>query len=155
MAALVVRKATAGDATALAALRLRAVTDGQAEAAVLRDEFTLWFASWAREHLATHMPFIAELDGEAVGVAWLLVAQRVPGLPQLTRLCGDVQSVYVSHERRGSGTGTALLSAVLDEARALGLEHVTVHANDRAAALYLRAGFRNDEHWLSWSPAAH
>jgi hypothetical protein len=41
---------------------------------------------------------------------------------------------------------------VLTEAGELALEHVTVHSNDRATPLYLRAGFEHDQRWLRWEP---
>ena len=36
------------------------------------------FSAWVRDHVATHVPFVAEVDGDAVGMAWLMVADRVP-----------------------------------------------------------------------------
>ena len=63
-----------------------------------------------------------------------------------------MQSVYVAPERRGGGVGVALMRAVLDEARALELEHVTVHSSSRALSLYRGAGFEHEEHWLRWLP---
>lgn len=110
------------------------------------------FSAWVREHQSTHLPFLAEVDDTAVGIAWLMVAERVPGPGQRYRCCGDVQSVYVIPALRDRGIGAALLAALLAEARGLGLEHVTVHTNERALPLYLRAGFLHDQRWLRWEP---
>jgi GNAT superfamily N-acetyltransferase len=107
------------------------------------------FGAWIRDH-PTHLPFLAELDGAAVGMAWLMVAERVPAPMQPLRRCGDVQSVFVVPQLRDRGIGAALLQAILAEAMALGLEHVTVHANDRAVPFYRRAGFEPDQTWLRW-----
>jgi ribosomal protein S18 acetylase RimI-like enzyme len=76
----------------------------------------------------------------------------VPTPSRLDRRTGDVQSVYVVPEARGAGVGTALLDAVLREARDRELMLVTVHANERAASLYLRSGFRDGQLWLEWLP---
>ncbi|GAA2368183.1 GNAT family N-acetyltransferase [Dactylosporangium salmoneum] len=85
-------------------------------------------------------------------MAWLMIAERVPGPGQPCRRCGDVQSAYVVSELRGSGIGAALLDSVLAQAGKLALEHVTVHSNDLAAPLYLRSGFQHDQRWLRWEP---
>ncbi|HTJ39732.1 MAG TPA: GNAT family N-acetyltransferase [Dactylosporangium sp.] len=147
-----VRKATVDDSAALAGLRWRATSEHLEYSELDREAFVGSFGAWVGEHLSTHLPFIAEVDDEPVGVAWLMIAERVPGPGQPCRRCGDVQSVYVVPELRGSGIGAALLEPVLTEAGELALEHVTVHSNDRATPLYLRAGFEHDQRWLRWEP---
>ncbi len=97
---------------------------------------------WWAGHQASHVPFLAVLaSGSAVGMAWLAITARVPRPGGWGRLCGDIQSVYVVPEHRSAGIGTALIGAVARHADALDLEHVTVHANQRARSLYERAGF--------------
>ncbi|GAA4243845.1 GNAT family N-acetyltransferase [Dactylosporangium darangshiense] len=147
-----VRKATLDDGAALAGLRWRVTSEHPEYGELDREAFVDSFVAWISEHLSTHLPFIAEVDDELVGVAWLMIAERVPGPGQPCRRCGDVQSVYVVPELRGTGIGAALLDAVLAEAGKLALEHVTVHSNDRATPLYLRAGFEQDQRWLRWEP---
>lgn len=147
-----VRKATLDDAAALAGLRWRATSQDSGHSGTDRDAFVDSFAAWVGDHLTTHLPFIAEVNGDLAGMAWLMVAERVPGPGQPGRRCGDVQSVYVTPELRGDGIGAALMDAVLAEAGKLALEHVTVHSNDRATPLYLRAGFQHDQRWLRWEP---
>lgn len=56
----------------------------------------------------------------------------------------DLEHLYVIPERRGQGIGAALIDAVRAEARRTGCHKLTVGTapgNDRAAALYLKAGF--------------
>jgi GNAT superfamily N-acetyltransferase len=146
-----VRRAAAGDAAALAGLRWRA-TEGAGYRRPDHGAFVESFSAWVSEHRSSHLPFIAEVDDAVAGMAWLMVAERVPGPGQPRRRCGDVQSVDVVPELRDRGIGAALVAALLAEARKLGLEHVTVHANDRALPLYLGAGFRPDQYWLRWEP---
>jgi GNAT superfamily N-acetyltransferase len=145
---VIVRKGTLDDAAALAALRWTAAEDSDAGREVFVDSFVAWF----RDHASTHLPFIAEVGDEVVGIAWLMVAERVPGPARRYRRFGDVQSVYVMPKLRGKGIGTALLVALLAEAGRLELEHVTVHSGDRAVTLYQRAGFQHDPRWLRWLP---
>jgi GNAT superfamily N-acetyltransferase len=147
---VIVRKAAAADTATLAGFRLEALAEGGGDAAPDGDGFVESFAAWVCDHLATHLGFVAEMDEDVVGMAWLMVAERVPSPERESRRFGDVQSVYVMPSLRGHGIGTALLEAVLAEAERLGLEHVTVHANDRALRLYQRAGFESDHRWLRW-----
>lgn len=143
-----VRRASVQDAAVLAGLRYRSIDDSAKPAeGPFVDAFLAWFAA----QTATHVAFLAEVDGDAAGVAWLLVAERVPSSGRRRRF-GDVQSVYVLPELRNQHIGAALLAAVLTEARRLELEHVTVHSSDRAVPLYQRAGFRPERTWLSWEP---
>ncbi len=137
---LSVRAATIDDAAALAELRLAGDTD--------RD-YARRFATWMAAHASTHLPFVAVEGTDVIGVAWLALAERVPSPERPQRRCGDVQSVYVRPDRRDRGVGTALMAAVLAEARRRGLEHVTVHSSVRAVRLYERAGFGHDPQWLS------
>jgi ribosomal protein S18 acetylase RimI-like enzyme len=55
-----------------------------------------------------------------------------------------VDGIFVAPEHRGSGVGTALLDAIMDEARKRGYREVrldVVDTNPRARALYLNYGF--------------
>ncbi len=112
------------------------------------------FAAWVAAHAESHLPFVAEVDGTVVGSAWLHVAERVPGNESLDRRYGDVQSVMVREEHRNQGIGAALMTAILAEARAQGLLHVTVHSGRRAVDFYLRNGFSHHRQILLWEPAS-
>jgi GNAT superfamily N-acetyltransferase len=147
-----VREATAADAAALGGLRWRELTEERGYTGTDRVAFLDLFSTWVINHLSTHLPFLAEMDDEVVGMAWLMVADRVPTPARQLRRCGDVQSVYVVAELRDSGIGAALLEAVLAEARKLDLEHVTVHSSERALPFYQRVGFQHDQRWLRWRP---
>ncbi|MEO3771282.1 GNAT family N-acetyltransferase [Micromonospora sp. B9E7] len=147
-----VRAGTPADAVALAGLRWRRLTEEDGYPGNDHDDFVELFATWVTEHLSTHRPFVAEVDGDVVGMAWLMVADRVPAPTRRHRRTGDVQAVYVVPELRNSGIGAALLTVMLAEARELGLEHVTVHSSERAVRLYQRAGFQHGPTWLSWQP---
>lgn len=101
--------------------------------------------AFAAAHAATHRCVVAEADGAIVGMAWVALTDRPPTPDDLSRVAGDVQSVYVVPALRGSGTGARLLAALLDHARAVGCNYVRVHSSSRAIPLYARAGFGVDE----------
>lgn len=145
-----VRRATAADAPALGRLRWRWRIEERGEAGVNRSSFLDFFTAWMLDHRATHLPFLAEVDGRIAGMAWLMLTSRVPSPQFMDRRTGDVQSVYVVPELRDNGVGAALVGAVLKEARDRELEHVTVHSSDRAVPLYLRSGFEDGQRWLQW-----
>lgn len=147
-----VRQAAEVDAAALGGLRWRRLTEEGGYTGTDRADFLALFASWMADHVSTHLPFLAEVDGEVVGMAWLMVGDRVPTPERRLRRSGDVQSVYVVPELRDSGIGAALLESVLVAARSLDLEHVTVHSSGRAVPFYQRVGFQHDQRWLRWQP---
>ncbi|MEE6263336.1 GNAT family N-acetyltransferase [Plantactinospora sonchi] len=148
-----VRRAVAEDSPALARLRWQH-SEERGHQDLERVAFLDHFTSWTLDHLGTHLAFLAEVDGRLVGMAWLMLADRVPSPRRPDRRTGDVQSVYVVPELRNAGVGQALLDAVLAEARNRELEHVTVHSSDRAVPFYLRRGFRDAPTWLDWVPEA-
>jgi GNAT superfamily N-acetyltransferase len=139
---VIVRIADVADAAALA--ELQDIEPGKLAA----------FADWVAAHGGAHLPFVAEVDGCVVGAAWLLVAERVPRNGSLDRRSGDVQSVMVRAEYRNQGIGATLMAAILAEARARDLSHVTVHSGRRAVDFYLRNGFSHHRQLLLWEPAA-
>ncbi|MEU4157206.1 GNAT family N-acetyltransferase [Actinoplanes sp. NPDC026670] len=139
---MIVRMAGPADVTALAEFREIGQSDLPA------------YAEWVATHQETHLPFVAEAGGRVIGSAWLHVAERVPGNGAMDRWYGDVQSVMVREEHRNQGVGAALMAAILAEAAARGLLHVTVHSGRRAVGFYLRNGFEHHRQLLLWEPDA-
>ncbi|QXC61922.1 GNAT family N-acetyltransferase [Aquihabitans sp. G128] len=103
--------------------------------------FTADLGDWLDDHAETHLGFVAEVDGEVVGIAFLAVVERVPGPGVWDRRSGYVQSVYVDPAHRGHGLGRRLVDAVVGEAGTGGLQYVSVHPSERSFPLYERAGF--------------
>ncbi|GIE83085.1 N-acetyltransferase [Actinoplanes philippinensis] len=145
-----VRRAAEADATALAGLRRRRATEDHGHQGGDPDDLAAAMGDFMRGHPG-HRAFVAEAAGAVVGMAWLAVLDRVPTADRHTRRGGDVQSVFVVPELRDRRVGALLMAAVLDEARSLGLEHVTVHSSPRAVAFYERNGWSHDPEWLAWA----
>ncbi|MCY1138050.1 GNAT family N-acetyltransferase [Actinoplanes sp. Pm04-4] len=135
------RRATDADVPALAELREINQADYDT------------YAQWVTAHAETHLAFVADRDGSVAGCAWLHIAERHPGPGSFNRRYGDVQSVMVREEHRNQGVGSALMAAILAEARARSLQHVTVHSGRRAVDFYLRNGFTHHRQILLWEPA--
>lgn len=140
-----VRQAGPGDTAALARLR---VLWGEEWGAADDGSFATMFADWVRDNAATHTAFVAVHDGEVVGMAWLAQYRRPPSPERGARVHGDVQSVYVLPSCRDGGVGAALVAALVDEGRRLGLHRLTVQSSERAVPLYARAGFASSERLL-------
>lgn len=125
-----VRSSTPTDFEMIAALRWSWIVDENGTPGVVeRDVFVQEFVAWAHTNSATHHPFVAEVEGQVVGMAWLALYPRVPSPRALTRITGDVQSVYVVPELRDQGIGSRLIAATVDAATALGVEIMVVHSS--------------------------
>ncbi|MGW3855800.1 GNAT family N-acetyltransferase [Micromonospora arida] len=148
-----VRRASDADAPALAGLRWRRAIQERGYQGDNLDEFVATLGNLMRGH-PEHRAFVAEAAGEVIGMAWLAVLDRVPTTNKYARRGGDVQSVFVVPELRDRRVGARLMSAVLNEARRLELEHVTVHSSTRAVPFYERNGWGHDPEWLSWASEA-
>src|SRR5262245_59396792 len=92
--AVTVRLGDDADAAALAGLRWRRATQERGYQGDNLDEFVATLGEWMRGH-PEHRAFVAEAGGEAVGMAWLAVLDRVPTASEYVRRSGDVQSVFV------------------------------------------------------------
>ena len=128
------------DLTALAGLRFRWRQEEGGESGDL-GTFAPAFAAWLRDHADSHIGFLAEVDGEPVGMAWLGILVRIPGPERFQRYAGMIQSVYVRPDARGRGIGAALVDAAIANARERGLDYLGVHPSERSYPLYERAGF--------------
>ena len=87
-------------------------------------------------------------DGEMVGMGCLCVFRSPSGLH------AHIEDVVVDVNQRGQGTGEALVLALLQAARQLGLPGVSLTCNPRREAanrLYTRLGFKQwqtNNYWI-------
>jgi ribosomal protein S18 acetylase RimI-like enzyme len=138
-----VRRLRAGEGDRLRELRLRALrADPYAFYATLASEEFAPPEHWERqarasESAATQVTFVADRDGESVGIAiGLLPADR----PATAR----VEAMWVAPGARRLGLGRALLEAVMAWARERGALRLELAVSERSAAaqaLYRDAGF--------------
>ena len=122
-------------------LRWRWRTAERGERGLSPAGFEATFAEWWGRRQDSHTAYVAELDGEAVGMAWIAVFDRIPQPRDVVRLAGNVQSVYVLDDLRNRGIGRALVEAVIEEARVQTVGYLIVHPSQRAYSLYERLGF--------------
>lgn len=96
---------------------------------------------------ALDLPWLtAELDGAVIGYAYLSPFRLRPAY----RYCVEL-SVYLAPEARGRGIGRALMQALIERARVMGLRHLVGaigdSANTASIALHRAAGFREAGVW--------
>lgn len=96
---------------------------------------------------ALDLPWLtAEVDGAVVGYAYLSPFRLRPAY----RYCVEL-SVYLAPVARGRGIGRALMQALIDRARVMGLRHligaIGDSANTASIALHKAAGFREAGVW--------
>lgn len=91
--------------------------------------------------------FVAEIDGTAVGCAALLERDGY----------GEIKSMFVDPEARGSGIAARLLACLIDLARAAGLPLLRLETGvglDAAHRLYERHGFVDGAAFGNYAPNA-
>ncbi|WP_033306386.1 GNAT family N-acetyltransferase [Streptomyces iakyrus] len=143
-----IRPARPAELAAVATLRWEWLVENGSEDLGEREGFVRHFVTWARENANSHRCMVLVRDDRVIGMAWLAVVQRVPTPRAPRRASGDLQCVYVVPEARDGGLGGRLIQAVLDGARELGLERVTVHSSPRAIPAYARSGFQGSPRLL-------
>lgn len=118
-------------------------------------------AALREEHMAETLALYGGVDTEpgvppsAADMAVFLVAYDSDGgavgcggLRRLDDATAEIKRMYVRPAARGRGTGRALLAALEDHARGLGVSLLHLETGDRqteAVALYTAAGYRRVE----------
>jgi len=113
------------------------------------DRFRAEFEGWISEHEHSHIPYLVEVGGFVVGMAWLAIIERIPGPEIWKRLSGHIQSVYVTEEHRDGGLGSLLIRELIEGARREGLDYLLVHPSPRSFPFYRRLGFTGEGSLLS------
>lgn len=138
---MIIRSAQPKDVRGLVALKEAWAELSRPVSESERREFGEDLAAWMRSQGQALMCRVAEIDGELVGMAWLVLFERVPDIHDRTRLTGDIQSVYVLPQHRQRGIGGELVRSLTDAADERGVPRVTVSANAAAASIYSAEGF--------------
>jgi GNAT superfamily N-acetyltransferase len=137
-----IRSASSVDAGTLAEMRweFRAERRPPTET---HDAFVRRCARWMRRELTeanAWRAWVAVADGVIVGHVWLLTIHKVPNPVDESERHAYLSNLYVKESKRG-GTGTRLLEAALEWARANGIDRIVLWPSSRSVTLYLRHGF--------------
>ena len=145
-APLAIRRATVRDAAELARMRAASTFErhgGPPLAAVVYEETcAAFFAAELARGESFLRSWIAERDGIVVGGASLTL---VPTLPRFgvafNGSDGRIRDVYVAPAFRRSGIARALMQAVLTEAKAVGVDRLSLGSSEMGWELYRSLGF--------------
>ena len=135
-----VRQAGEGDIPALARLRQR-WSEEWAGHAIDDEGFAARFAEWYAVESGRRVVFVAELDGELVGMVNLAVFERMPKPGDPGSRWGYLGNAFVLTGHRDKGVGARLVDALVAHARELGCVRVVLSPSDRSVPFYRRAGF--------------
>lgn len=134
-----IRPARTSDAQAIAAIYAWHVANGTATFDTAAPEVAAWEEKLA-DFLARGLPFlVAERDAAVIAYAY---AARFRDRAAYAHTCED--SIYVAHDARGGGIGSALLSALIDAARAAGFQQMLAvigGGEPASVALHGKCGF--------------
>ena len=134
-----VRPACPGDAQAIAAIYEWHVAHGTATFDTVAPDVAAW-AEKIGDFTAGGFPFlVAECSGEVMAYAY---AARFRDRAAYAHTCED--SIYVAHDARGRGIGTALLTALIAASRAAGFQQMIAvigGGEPASVALHGKCGF--------------
>ena len=140
---IIIREATAADASELARLRWDSRVEDQSGQS--RTAFLGECEVWLREALASRrwIMAVAESTPNALsGCMFLQCVEKVPAPGATPRAWGYVTNSFVDSDQRGHGIGQKLLQLLIEGAQNRGLEFLIVWPSAAAVAFYRRAGFR-------------
>lgn len=143
MAEVAIRPARAADAQAIAAIYAWHVANGTATFDTAAPEASSWAEKLA-DFAARGFPFlVAERARESGGgVVAYAYAARFRDRAAYAHTCED--SIYVAHDARGGGIGSALLAALIAAARASGFQQMLAvigGGEPASVALHGKCGF--------------
>jgi GNAT superfamily N-acetyltransferase len=131
-----VRVAGEGDTVALASLR----SQSSGRAAEGRD-FEQRMAAWLAVEGDRRTTWLATLDDSPVGMASLFEYRRMPRPRHPDSRWGYVGNMFVRHDLRNRGIGSALLTAVITAADERRYARLVLAPSARAVPFFRRAGF--------------
>jgi N-acetylglutamate synthase-like GNAT family acetyltransferase len=143
-----VARAGEGDLAVLASLRYRWRVEEAGERGEGVTVFEAKFRAWYDEHRATHAGYLAKVEGDAIGCAWLYTIDRVPGPEKFVRRAGILQSVYVVPSQRSRGVGEGLVRRIIEDAKESELDYLMVHPSALSFSFYRRLGFTESQKLL-------
>ncbi len=123
------RPAQLADAAVLSALAFRSKAHwgyDDAFMAACRDELTI-----SHDRITNDFVVVAQIGDDVAALGCL--SQKGQD--------GEIEDVFVAPECMGQGVGRALMAALIDRARTLGLRRLALDADPHAEAFYARMGF--------------
>jgi GNAT superfamily N-acetyltransferase len=131
-----VRVAGAGEVAAIASLRSLWSAGDEVDA-----DFEGDMAAWLAAEGDRRTTWLATFGDAPVGMASMLEYRRMPRPGRPNSRWGYVSNMFVRHEFRNRGIGSALLSAVIAAADERSYARLVLSPSARSLPFYRRAGF--------------
>jgi GNAT superfamily N-acetyltransferase len=144
----------AGDADLHAITRLRVAWTREQDGAVDDPGFDDRLTQWYARESSRRLMWLAQADGELVGMMNLVVFDRMPRPGRAPSHWGYLGNAFVLAAYRNQGIGGRLLDALLEYADLHGFVRVVLSPSARSVPFYQRAGFRPADSLLLRTPAA-
>jgi len=143
------RKTTITDIDLLVRLRIDYLLDQNAKENldnldVLRENLSKYFTEAMEKD--EFIAVIAEEGTEIYTVAFLSIVDRPPRSARLSCRIGTVYNVYTYPQYRKRGLATAVMNALLQEAKAMNLASIDLLASSDGRSLYEKFGFKIPNH---------
>ncbi|HSS68878.1 MAG TPA: GNAT family N-acetyltransferase [Nocardioidaceae bacterium] len=141
-----VRLATANDDLAIASLR-RAWTEERGGLGAIDDpDFEPAFLAWADDERGRRINWLAELDGQVVGMLNMVLFTRMPrpvpeAGPAPLGQWGYIANNFVLAEHRNLGIGSQLLEVAVAYADEHDFARIVLTPSEQSIPYYSRAGF--------------
>ncbi|MCM1337536.1 MAG: GNAT family N-acetyltransferase [Candidatus Amulumruptor caecigallinarius] len=90
-----------------------------------------------------HFAVEARIGGEPAGCGAICFSRELPSPDNPDGLCAYLMNIYVRPARRSQGVATAIVSHLVQEARARGCDKIYLETTDAAHSLYCRLGFQD------------
>lgn len=142
----VIRIAGDADGPALAALRRAWTVEQNGE--VDDAGFEARFLDWYERESGRRVSWLAETDGQLVGMMNLTVFDRMPQPGRDPVSWGYLANAFVLDAHRRQGTGSRMLRELLAYADEHGYVRVVLNPSDLSVSLYQRHGFSAEHHLL-------
>ena len=137
---MTIRLAGADDGPIIAALR-RDWVEEDAGATVEDGTFEGAFTDWFEREREHRVVWLAEAEGQPVGMLNMMVFTRMPRPGRARSEWGYVANVFVRAEHRDTGIGARLLGACTAYADEHRFVRLVLSPSERSVPLYVRFGF--------------
>lgn len=142
MSALHVRVRVAGEVDLGTLVALRRTWNEENQGPIDDPGFEARFVAWLVAEGASRTYFLAEVGGDAIGMANVKRYERMPAAGrQSAGAWGYVGNVFVLAPHRNDGAGAALMEAVKVWSWAEGYDHLRLAPSDLAFPFYERLGY--------------
>lgn len=143
---IVYRKATLGDVSELIKFKLLLLDElnpkeDKSNLDTLKNELELFFF----EYLKTNdfIAWIAEYHGRIVSTSGLVLWRIAPRYDCLHGRYGYISNMYTLPEFRNNGISTELIKKLMEEAKAMNIDILNLHATKDGINMYRRFGFKD------------